>query len=367
MVGLMHAALIADTAWLTDELAMFKFLGVGLMGEQVRVAQVVPACTTDQQISAFGDRVIWHESRFDLVRSHRLAGLAGELDELRINVLHALDGRLWAGALRLAERLGVPAVLNVACIQDVTRAIKLRRNIAACRTAFAAATEPLAQAIREHAADPTLIRHLPPGAHMPAEAVCPKSNDALCLVITGNGVCDTQYQTLFEALRLFIEDHRDTLLFFDSQGGDQHPLWQAARRHGVLDNSSMIPTYINHREMLSGAHALVQPQTLGRARSVTLQAMACGLPVLARHDQWLDYLIDDQTAWTTEHGDVEDWLRLFRRIRDDPIAVQKMGLTARQWIGQHHLAAAQVEHTIELYRQLTGESYRFPQAQEHNA
>lgn len=367
MAGLMHAALMADTAWMANELAMFKFLVVGLMGEQVRVAQVVPARTTDQQTSAFGHRVTWRDSRFDLVRSRRLAALAGELDELRVNVLHALDGRLWAGALRLAERLGVPAVLNVACVQDVTRARNLRRTIAACRTAFAAATEPLAQAIREHAADPTLVRHLPPGAHMPAEAVCPKSNDALCLVITGNGVYDMQYQMLFEALRLFIEDNRDTLLFFDSQGGDQHPLWQAARRHGVLANSSMIPTYINHREMLSGAHALVQPQALGQARSVTLQAMACGLPVLARQDEWLDYLIDDRTAWTTEQGDVEDWLRLFRRVRDDAGAARQVGQTARQWAQQHHLAAAQVEHTIDLYRQLTGEAYRFPQAQEHDA
>ena len=61
----MYAALLADSAWLADEMATFQFLVVGLMDEQVREALVMPQRTVQRRASAFGAQVPWRDTRFD--------------------------------------------------------------------------------------------------------------------------------------------------------------------------------------------------------------------------------------------------------------------------------------------------------------
>lgn len=358
MITGMYAALIADTAWLADEQTMFRFMIVGLLDEQVRVAQVVPRHTGDEQISTFGARVAWRDSRREWVRRARLAWLADDLDSLRVTVLHALDGRLWDGALQLALRLGLPVVLNVSSSDDLERVARLRRPIAACRTAFCAATAPLGDAIRRGAPDPSLVEVISFGAHVEQHVPPRPLDDTLCIVVTGNGVYDAQYQALFSAMGAFVADHPGAMFFFDGQGSDQHQLWQAARRCGLLSHTSMIPPHAGHRELLSGAHLLIQPQSLGRARNLTIEAMGVGLPVLASRDDWLDYLIDGHTAWLADTPDADDWAMMLRRPIEQPQAAQQLGESAQQWVRDHHLAANQVEKTIQLYRNVTGESYK---------
>lgn len=355
----MHACLIADTAWLADELAMFRFIVVGLMGEQVRVAQVVPRETRDDQTSAFGERVSWRDSRHRLVRRLRLRALSARLDAVQVNVVHALDGRLWGGSLALARRLGVPAVLSVTSARDLDRVARLRRQMRACRTAFSVATRPLHDALHRLRPVDAVIELIPLGAHVSSEPLPPRDQQALCIVITGSGVFDDDYQGLFKALAGFRTEQPGALFFFDSQGTDPHELWLAARRAGLLASTSMIPVHANHRQLLSGAHALLQPQILGRARSVTLAAMASGVPVLAREDGWIDYLIEGQTAWLNRTGDAASWSQLLRRLVDDGPAAGRLGESAREWVRERHLAASQVDRTIRLYRRLTGEAFPF--------
>ena len=357
----MHVAMIADTAWLADEQAMFRFLVVGLMGEHLRVAQVVPQQAGDHQTSLFGATLLWRDTRLELIRRRQITAMTADLEELKVSVVHALDGRLWGGALKVAQQLAIPAVLNVSSAEDLARLGPLRRLTATHRIGFSVATTPLRNAVREALGDGVLADHIPLGAHVSTEPIAPPNPDALCVVITGSGACDGDFQMLLDALAKFVAEHPGTLLFFDCQGGDPHQIWETVRHFGLLEQSSMIPARTDHRELLRGAHVLIQPQPLGRARCITLEAMACGLPVLARVDPWLDYLIDGKTSWVSDTNDSAAWAHLIRRPIEQVNTAQKLGHSARQWIRDHHLAADQVERTINLYRRLTGESFRFPQ------
>src|SRR5690606_29911364 len=89
-IARMHVALLANTAWLDEELAMFRHLVVGLIDEQVRVAQVVPEEMAGEEFSAFGDRITWRPSRWGMVQRQRLTSLATRLDRLGIDLIHAL-------------------------------------------------------------------------------------------------------------------------------------------------------------------------------------------------------------------------------------------------------------------------------------
>jgi glycosyltransferase involved in cell wall biosynthesis len=330
------------------------------------VVQVVPEHTRDDQTSAFAQRLLWRDCRLEPLRRWRMRALASALDEQRVNVLHALDGRLWSGALALARRLRVPVVLNVASVRDVARAARLRRHLRRCRAAFSVATHPLHDAIQGPArAGSASVELIPLGAHVPPAPNAPPDDQALCVVITGDGTFGPEYRGLLEALVQFRAERPGALFFFDSQGADSHQLWQAAQRHGLLPSVSMIPLHSDRRHLLSGAHVLLQPQPLGRARSFTLAAMAVGLPLLAREDPWLDYLHDDQTAWVSPTGSAASWAALLRRTVEEPEAARRLGASARAWARQNHLAATQVDRTMRLYRRLTGETYRFPQTPAH--
>ena len=354
----MHTALIADNAWLADELGMFRFLVVGLLGEQVRVAQVVPEGTGESVTSAFGARLTWQDRRHDLLRRHQLAGLVPALDELQVGVLHALDGRVWSGALKIARKLQVPVVLNLASAADLDRLVPLRRQLSGMRAGFAAATTVLAEAAQPMVPESVPVELVAPGAQVPPAPNVAPGDRSLCIVITGDGTFDDDVRALLEALAVFVADEPDALLFLDCPGRDTRDLWQAVQQYGLLHQASMIPSNTDHRRLLIGAHLLIQPQALGRARSMTLQAMACGIPVMAREDPWLDYLIDGETAWVTAKSDVSTWLEMIRR-HDGP-AARRLTESARDWVRRHHLAARLVDRTVDLYRKLTGEAYRFP-------
>ena len=89
--------------------------------------------------------------------------------------------------------------------------------------------------------------------------------------------------------------------------------------------------------------------------------MAQGVPVLARQDPWLDYLIPDVTAWIVEGRDPEVWTQRIVDVIEKPDATEALVQSARQWVGQKRVAARQVALTLALYRQVTGEAFKLSQ------
>ncbi|MEO0476491.1 MAG: hypothetical protein AAF085_11065, partial [Planctomycetota bacterium] len=179
-------------------------------------------------------------------------------------------------------------------------------------------------------------------------------------VISGDGGFDEYVQHLLQGARQAIEQHPDLQLFFDSQRQDPRAMWRAIRKHELLANSTLIPRRLGHREILLRASALVHPQPLGRARSLTLRAMSHAVPVLACADPLLDELIDGQTARVLHEPSAETWVKILTSLASDPAPWRELGNSAQQWVGQHRLAAAQLERLISTYRHLTGEPIAFP-------
>ena len=121
----------------------------------------------------------------------------------------------------------------------------------------------------------------------------------------------------------------------------------------------MVPRRPGHHKLLLGADVLIQPQALGRSCGLTLQAMAQGVPVLARPDPWLDYLIPDETAWVVPERDPLVWTQRIIAVIEKPEVTAELVERARQWVGQKHVAARHVALTLALYRQVTGEAFQF--------
>ena len=347
-----------------EDLALFRYLVVGLLDEQVRVCQVVPEGLADEAVGGFCDRVTWQDSSWPMLRNHRLGRLADRLEDMGVDLIHALDGRVWTGAARLARELELPIILGASHALDLPLAARLGRLKHLTRVAFVASTEPLSEAIRTKLDPEALVEYVPPGVHFPdSPTTRGLEQGALCAVVSGDGRYDAQYEALIPALREVVDLYPQAQFFFDGQGADQRTLWQAAQQYGLHANMSLVPRRVGHREILLRADVLIQPQALGRSRTLTLGAMAHGVPVLAQADPWLDYLIDQQTALVVEQPDPARWARLIRLMIEDPVASQGLVDRARQWVHETHLAANQVSQILRLYRQMVGETIKFPTPQ----
>ena len=303
---------------------------------------------------------MFRDSNWTLLRRYQLARLAGTLTKLEATLVHALSGRVWAGALSLARRLDLPLVAAASAADDVKAAPGIVRRCGSVRVAFAATTKPLAAALSKRLGPGTLVQMIPPGVHVSSQPRTPPADrTALGAVITGSGQLDDDYQALLSALPAIIGKYPDAQFFLDGQRQDQHRLWQAARRLGLLANVSLVPHRPSHQKLLLGADVLIQPQALARSRGLTLQAMAQGVPVVARQDPWLDYLIPDDTAWVVDQSDPAVWTQRVCDIIEKPDVAEALGQSARRWVGQKHVAARHVALTLALYRQLTGEAFKF--------
>ncbi|MFP4145410.1 MAG: glycosyltransferase [Phycisphaeraceae bacterium] len=356
----MHVALLANSAWLDEELPIFRHLVVGLLDEQVRVTQVVPQLPPGAEPGLVGEPLLWEESRWSWLNRYRLASLAPRLEELRVDLVHVLDGSLWAGGHALAKKLEVPAVYAVGSHLDLRFVQRVARDSHPNHAVFAAASQPLAEAIRDLVGKRFLIRTIPPGVHVQPRSPGCREDRAMCIAVSGNGKLDRRYEALLAALSDLLRDRPQLQFFLDGQGSEQHGIWRTAERLGLLPNLSLIPRRLGHRELLLRADALVHPQPLGRMRGLTLQAMASAMPVLAHADSWLDHLIEGETAWLTDHATSDAWTDLLTRLTEQPDEATALGQRAQAWIRQHRRPSTQVAGVLDTYRRLTGESFEFP-------
>lgn len=359
----MRVALINSTSGIDEDLAVFRQLVVGLIDEQVPVVQVIPEGISEDDLSAFGAKLRWRESSYALIRSWRLRKLAEAMEEQEVDLIHALSSETWMGALHAARELEAPLALTANSVEDIERAASVLKAGRDLRIAFIVTTSPLGRAMSERLGPKVLVQVIPPGAHKAAAGtgtVYDRSGGELCAVVAGDGVHDEEYEALLTALPEVIKRYPQAQFFLDGQMSDQHQLWQAARRLGLLANLSMVPRKLGHRELLLRADVLIQPQALGRSRSLTLQAMLHGLPVLALKDPWLDYLIEGETALLLDRPEPAEWAKLIAKLFEQPDDMRGLGASAREWVGKRHVAAKQVATTLALYRRLTGESFKFP-------
>lgn len=353
----MQVALIANTAWLDEELATLHHLVVGLLDESIRVIQVLPRGRAEGEVVSFGTRLSWRETRSRRRSRRSVSRLADSLQGA--DLLHALDGRLWRPALDLGRELQRPVVLSANSGMDISVASRCASRLVPGQVSVVCATQPLVEQVREAVGPSIPVRFVPPGVHL--GSLAERGDDETpCVVVSGDGGCDEHMIALLEGAKHAISLRSDLQLFFDGQRQDPHKLWRAIHRAGLLTNATLIPRRLGHREVLLRAGALAHPQPMGRARSLTLRAMGHAVPVMGCADPVLDYLIDGQTARVLESPTPEAWAKALVGFATKPAVWRGLGKSAQKWVGEHRLAASQLDGLIQTYRDLTGEPIAFP-------
>ena len=354
----MNVALIADTRWLDEELPMFQQLVVGLLAEGVGVVQVVPEGMASSEFNGFGKYVAWNDGGWAVVRDFRLVSLVKELEGLGVDMIHAMDASVWRGAVRLGERMGVPVLLTGGSAGAVAAMAEARANAKRIRIGFTASTHALYEQMKmalppggSTGTGDGMIQFITPGVHIRERVdVAEATAGQLSVAVCGTEKFDEDCRAFFGALGPIVKAYPQTQFFFDARGRDPHAVWRGARSMGLLSNLSMVPRRVGHHELLLRADVLVHPQPSNGSRGITLQAMAMGVPVVARRDPWSDYLIDGQTAWVIDRPGPTGWEEVMNRCVGSPEEARNLGREARQWVRTNRAVSVMVGKFVEAYR-----------------
>lgn len=109
------------------------------------------------------------------------------------------------------------------------------------------------------------------------------------------------------------------------------------------------------RQYYAAADALLMPSRSEGLSNVVLEAMACGLPVVASAVGGLsEQVVDGQTGWLVPSNDSDRLAGAICELLDNPAEAQRRGRAGRQRVTQHFLLAETAWQLESLYADLHG-------------
>ncbi len=371
----MHLAMLIDDERLTHERAMLNRLCLGLIGESVQITWIVPAVDESRQQDTTMSPARQIEAPMRVppwFRTHRATVLADALDKSPPDVLYALGGDTWPLALDIARRLECPLALDL-WKPSLLRALPKGRK-ARSVACYVAASPPLAADLRRQNIDEDLISICPLGVAPPPPSDSPDTpshkpleniEDVLALAIIGSGHNLPAYDALLTGLSRLVREHPQTRIFLELCGPRSHDIWRRAQRLDLLPHISSFSDASQLRPLLTKCDALLMPEATGEIRSLLLEAMMNGLPILATSDPYLDFLIDEETATLIDEPSPERWTRQLRRLTTETDEFRTIARTATEQIAESHRSTRQIHLLREtLERIVSGETYTFKETQE---
>ncbi|MCC6321722.1 MAG: glycosyltransferase [Phycisphaerales bacterium] len=142
---------------------------------------------------------------------------------------------------------------------------------------------------------------------------------------------------------------KDLMVFVDADRVRSPRLWQAARKHGLLDRLSIVPRAEARREPILHLDALLVPEPTGRFRSIVLDAMARGIPVIASNDPSISVLSDPSIARLVTPATPAAWSAAVREMLPGTDARQRLVAAAREFVRGHRTASAHVAAVLRAY------------------
>ncbi|MHC4415444.1 MAG: glycosyltransferase family 4 protein [Planctomycetota bacterium] len=361
----MHVGLIIDEERLACEQSLHDRVSVGLVEAGVRLTRVVPHTRPVIEPGA-GEKPKAPAARVEVrmnvppwMRRGRAHRLAGAMESAVPDLLHAVGEQAWRVGLDLAKVIDRPVTLDVWSAEQARRVPHSR--VASRVAGYIVPTEPMAEALRQRV-DTELVSVVPTGIVVPREphTVLVDPEDAIALAIIGSGQDVGAYKAMLSGLSHLTVDFPQIQACLELRGAHEHDIWRHARRLDLLGHVSAIVDAALHRSLLTGCDILVVPERNGEVRSLMIQAMACGMPLVASDDPFLDMLVADQTAIVVGEADPDEWARQLRRLLVEPELARNLGASARAWVANRHRMGDHVAKLLAAFEQvLSGGAHSF--------
>lgn len=349
--------MIIDDERLLHERIMLSRLCVGLIDEGCTLTRIVPqnsegaANEPGQSELGLAARIAVPMKVLPWMRKSRAESIAQAMQRAVPDVIYAIGYEAWQVALDLAKHIERPVALNVWCAQLLRKLPNARAAHAV--NAYIAPAHQLVAALRERV-EPELVSYVPQGVAVPAESwpVFSKPNQTTSLAVVGSGVDIISYRALLSGLSRIFSEYSNVHVFMELRGPQQHEIWRQAHRLEMLANVSAITDAAQFRTLLTQCDVLILPERVGELRSLVLEAMAMGLPVVAAKDPMLDIFKADENALIVNEAEPERWFDAIHKLLSSHDFAKQLGSAGRKYVQENHRSSDQVSALLETLGQV---------------
>ena len=319
---------------LEQEHAMLNRLAVGLMDDGTQVVQVAPEhsdeVTLYEQSTSLVKRIHAPMPVSMLLRKARREEVAEALDKANTTIIAAFGKQATQLALDVAPALDVSVISEVVSMKDANRT---RSSSPIWR--WFAATPTIERAIASRVGqERTALVPLGVAVH---DINCSNTQPTrdCCIAILDAAGDPKATRAILEALR---SDH-GVHIFMELIGRHQHRVWRAVKDLEMLDRVTCLRNVGDLRSLISQTSLIVLPSQKMPVRTVFLEAMRCGVPIVSPEIIGFDMLIDEETALIVDGN----WNEPIHRIIHNPDIGLRIGAAGSELVAKHYSSATQIE------------------------
>ncbi|GJM19978.1 MAG: hypothetical protein DHS20C14_21910 [Phycisphaeraceae bacterium] len=353
----MRVLLIVDAPFAQRERTLVARLGLSLADEGDRVHVALPeGMGSLSGIELLGDPLGFRAEGLMLTRSIRARHLVQRIEERTPgetpDVVHVFGGSLWSFGVEVATQLGAAAVLEV-----------WRSGLCDRAKAFRASPDtPLLYLAPDRTIERRILSESPGasvrlarwGGHVPGSPARPLANPATpSIMILGNGNDPESFRAAFEGVARLADAGHTPMMFIDSDGARKAGIWKRARELKVLDRVTLIDKMEDRRDLVLRGDIVVHPERLHEHRTIVLDAMGAGVPVIAGADPDIEALIDARTCVVVAQPTADVWSHALGMMLDDPEGARALGASAREYIRDGRKFSAYAAAAHDAYEWLT--------------
>jgi glycosyltransferase involved in cell wall biosynthesis len=177
------------------------------------------------------------------------------------------------------------------------------------------------------------------------------------IAIGAVGALETRkgHRYLLDALAELRHDRRSFRTFFAGDGTQREALRELARRHSLGETICFMGSIADPRTLFWAIDIFVQPSLMEGLGVALLEAMACGLPVVANRAGGMADVIEDRSNGLLVNApDAGALAQAIGKLADSPSTRSALGRQARLDAEQHFSLAAMAHRTLALYQSIIG-------------
>ena len=177
-----------------------------------------------------------------------------------------------------------------------------------------------------------------------------------CITFVGRLDYMKGVHVLLQAFQLLKQKNSDACLQIIGNGPEREPLKKMAQEFGISDSVVFCGEVQDVAPRLQQSAALVLPSLSEGLSNVVLEAMACGLPVVAtRAGGTVDLINDGVSGILVEPERADTLCEALYQILSDTTLAQRLGAEARRVVEKQFSLQTIVSRYIQLYtKQLSG-------------
>jgi glycosyltransferase involved in cell wall biosynthesis len=357
----MRIVVMPGRAFASRERSLLQRLEVGLASEGIRVVHAIPAGSRLASEPDVFSQVLAYDARgLSFTRGIRARRLVEQLralprasDEQAVDVVHAFDDS-WPFAVEVARATGAALAVEFWSAAMTKKASAIRSAAHDVAGLVMLAPDPAIERLLQREVEGVSVRHVPWGVHCPTETSPILQPDrAPSLVVSATGAESAPLEAVIEGLSRVMEKFEETIVLCDAHAARRANVWPMIRRLGLEDRFTMTPLLEGTRELPLKADLLVLPEAAGEFKSITLDAMAAGMAVVAMDDPSLSYLQSGRTATLVAGPDPLLWSEAILELLENPDRARELGTSAHAFVRDEHRVSVHVANVIDAYEWMT--------------